>query len=246
MKAWKMILLVLLSYLFTLLIALPARVAVGGLPMPASLQLQGISGTLWEGQVQTIRWKTLQIGPVHWAWQGSALLTGEIAAQVELADPQGLDGRGTLGWNGEWNIRHARLHLPARVLPEPLGLTAELSGDIDARLAQLRFTPEGCIAAQGDLYWKAGRVVSIAGALTTGDTRLRLGCRNRQWRTDFTQRSEQVSSTGQFTLSGSREYRGKSEVAPGADFPPALMLLLTQSARQQANGTFTLDTSGRW
>lgn len=245
-KALMILVPLLLSYLITLIATLPAAVAVRWLPLPDALQLQGLRGTLWQGEVQNIVWKTQHTGPVRWQWQGRSLLTGEVAAQVEVTDPQGIRGHGTLGWNGEWNIRDTRLYLPAALLAAPLALPVEPGGDLDARLTLLRFTDRGCIAANATLHWQQGRVRHPGGTLNLGETQIRLNCINQQWRAEINQNSPQLSSKGKLTLTGNRNYHWQSEITPGQDFSPLLMIGLSQRADKQGNGHFTVDTSGRW
>ncbi|MBZ0059564.1 MULTISPECIES: type II secretion system protein N [unclassified Leclercia] len=244
-KTLILLLPLLLGYFITLLLMLPARFALGWLSLPAALQLEEIDGTLWQGEVQNVVWNKRQTGPLSWSWRSSALLRGDIAADIGIADPRGIRGSGVVAWNGDWNIDDARLHLPAALSGELLGLAVGLGGDVNATLTQLRFTARGCIAARADLTWTQGSVETLAGRLNTGDTQVRLKCINQQWRADITQRSPQVNSKGQFTLTGGGDYRWQSEVTPGADFPSALLNLLNPGARHQTNGQFTVDTAGR-
>lgn len=246
MKPLHLLLPLLLSYLIGLLVMLPARFAIGWLPLPPGANLQGVSGTLWQGQAQTLRIDNQQLGPFTWDWKGAALLQGQIAAQVALSDPRGISGKGSVGWNGEWNVDDATLHFPAAVLHDTLALSAEFSGDVSAQLSHLRFTPQGCVAARATLNWKNGGVTDAAGALNTGDTRIQVKCANKQWRAEITQASEQLKGHGQVSLSARKDYRLQGEITPGPTFPPALLMLLTQGARQEKSGQFTFETSGRW
>ncbi|MEW7314790.1 type II secretion system protein N [Buttiauxella gaviniae] len=236
----------LLSYLIALIGLMPARFVIEWLPLPAGVGLGGVSGTLWRGQAQTLRWDNQQIGPFSWTWRGLALLEGSIAAQICLADPRGIQGAGTIGWNGEWNIDDATLKLPAAVLQNALPLTLQLAGEIDARLVHLRFTPNHCLESQAFLRWKNGGVTDNAQALNTGDVRLRLRCVSTRWLADITQSSPEFNSTGQLSLKGFKAYRLQGEITPGPTFPPALLMLMTQSKGSDAPGRYTFDTSGRW
>jgi general secretion pathway protein N len=246
MKPLHFILPLAVSYLIALVVMVPARIAIERLSLPQGLNLEGVSGTLWQGQAQTLRWQNQQIGPFSWVWRSKGLLEGQLAALVELSDVRGIKGNGAVGWNGEWRIDDARLYFPAAEVGHALALSAQFSGEIDAKLTHLRFTPKGCIAAKADLHWKNGSVADTAGLLTTGDTRLRVKCVNQQWLADITQDSAQLRSKGQFSLPGHQQYRLQAELTPEPGFPPALQMLLAQGASDEKNGRYTFETSGRW
>lgn len=246
MKRRYLLLPLLLGYLLGLMLMIPARLVIAWLPLSAGVSLLGASGTLWQGQVQSLVLGKQQVGPLSWNWRSAGLFEGKIAADIELADPRMINGRGIVGWNGEWSIQEATLRFPAAVLGNAMRLSAELSGDINAHLTQLRFTPRNCIEAVADIRWSNGDLVDIAATVNTGDTRLRIKCVNQQWLADITQTSEQLHSKGQLLLQGAQQYRLQGEVTPGPTFPTALLMLLAQSAGHESQGRYTFETSGRW
>ncbi|MFB0712668.1 type II secretion system protein N [Buttiauxella noackiae] len=246
MKRQYLLLPLVLGYLLGLLLMIPARFVIDWLPLSSEVSLQGVSGTLWQGQVQTLALGKQQVGPISWNWRSTALLEGKIAADIALADPRIINGRGIIGWNGEWSIQEATLRFPAAVLGNAMSLSAKLGGEVSAHLTLLRFTPRNCIEALADMRWSNGNLVDIAATVNTGDTRLRIKCVNQQWLADITQTSEQLHSKGQLRLQGAQQYRLQGEVTPGATFPPALLMLLAQSAGHESQGRYTFETSGRW
>ncbi|RPH30131.1 type II secretion system protein N [Buttiauxella warmboldiae] len=246
MKQGYLLLPLLLGYLLGLVLLLPARFVIAWLPTAPGISLEGIGGTLWQGQAQVLRLENQQVGPVSWQWRSRALLEGKVAAEVVLADPHKIHGRGHVGWNGEWSVDNATLRFPAAIFASLTALPAELNGEVNARLTHLRFTPQRCITAQADVRWKDGRVTIGAETLNTGDIHLQIKCASKRWLADIMQTSEQLSSKGQLWLNGQQRYRLQAEVTPGTDFPPALLMLLAQGTGHETQGRYTFETSGRW
>ena len=162
MKRQYLLLPLVLGYLLGLLLMIPARFVIDWLPLSSGVSLQGVSGTLWQGQVQTLALGKQQVGPISWNWRSTALLEGKISADIALADRRKINGRGIIGWNGEWSIQEAMLRFPAAVLGNAMSLSAKLGGEVSAHLTQLRFTPRNCIEALADVRWSNGNLVDIA------------------------------------------------------------------------------------
>ena len=73
-----------LLYLLTLVWTLPAAVVWKQLQnrLPAPVTLQGLTGTLWSGQVAQLRVDGINQGQLGWDWQPSQLLRGRIGLDL--------------------------------------------------------------------------------------------------------------------------------------------------------------------
>ena len=73
-----------LLYLVTLIWTLPAAVVWKGVKnqLPAPVTLQGLTGTLWSGQVGQLWVDGVDQGQLGWDWQPSQLLRGRIGLEL--------------------------------------------------------------------------------------------------------------------------------------------------------------------
>lgn len=73
----------LLLYLVLLVANMPAQQVLPRLSLPATLQLQGVSGTLWQGNAQTANIKGVVVKDLQWQMGVLPLLWGSIALDLD-------------------------------------------------------------------------------------------------------------------------------------------------------------------
>ena len=119
-------------YLMFLLARLPATLVVRHLPLPPNLvQLEGVSGTLWSGQIARLQYASESLTQLRWDLDGWSLLRLAPEVSVRFGDRAGLNGQGVIGWNGAAFGRDITLNAPAPWLLArvptrlPFPLTAE-------------------------------------------------------------------------------------------------------------------------
>ncbi|PAU87874.1 hypothetical protein CK507_10035 [Pseudomonas sp. WN033] len=80
-----MLALALLVYLLTLIWHLPASFVWHRLSaqLPVPVELQGLAGTLWSGQVARITVDGIDQGGLRWHWRPSALVRGQVQLDLE-------------------------------------------------------------------------------------------------------------------------------------------------------------------
>lgn len=79
MRWWWMIAI----YLLALLVMLPAKLLYW-LPLPENVSVSQVSGTVWQGQIGRMYLQGVPFSDVTWDMQVSALLTGNVAADVSI------------------------------------------------------------------------------------------------------------------------------------------------------------------
>ncbi len=84
-----------LAYLITLLVLLPARV-IYWMPLPNNIQLTQVSGTLWQGAAGQVVVDGNVINDLSWNWQVSSIFLGDLVVDVKVPkqnNPFSLQGR---------------------------------------------------------------------------------------------------------------------------------------------------------
>jgi len=141
------------AWLIFTLAMLPARFVLaqfGGL-LPPDIRLHGVQGTLWNGTAQTLAWRGVSAGPLHWDVQAVALLTGHLQADINAKLPQGFANftvRAAPGGNLE--LSNVQLAMPLTTAARLAGQSAEvLQGDLTLQLETLRIENMQPVAASG-------------------------------------------------------------------------------------------------
>ena len=121
------------SYLFFLLYQLPAAVVLSFVPLPKMVAIEGVTGTLWQGTLNTIRWQQIELAHVGWSFQWWSLLAGKPAVTLTVDDAQALHGNLTLAYRGDWFVSDTKLDasmpywLAKTGQPIPVGVSGDLS-----------------------------------------------------------------------------------------------------------------------
>jgi general secretion pathway protein N len=122
-----------LVFLGALLATLPASLITRALP--ARLALDGVSGTVWDGEAESVRLDGAALGSLHWQLAAGSLLLVTLAADLQLIRPDGhLEGRVRLHAGGQIEGKAIRFDLPLTTLhPDPAGpaWTGRIAGQVD-------------------------------------------------------------------------------------------------------------------
>jgi general secretion pathway protein N len=107
------IVLVVVIFLITLLVRLPASVLAALLPR--ELHCQEPSGTVWQGACAEIHAGQITLSDLHWRLQPLALLRAQLRLELQSSDAHAA-GRGTLTLhpNGDLDIESLTAWLPLR------------------------------------------------------------------------------------------------------------------------------------
>lgn len=210
----------LLVFVMTLLVELPARWLLAPLPVP----LAGISGSIWQGQVERLG----DLGPLRWNWQ-----PWRLSAQAS-AGYQGQRWRLQVsGWPWAW---HASLQ-PASD-PHTFATGYRLAGQWQGSI-ELQGRGTRCLSANGNLQGE-GLALLAPWQLDLGQARVTLDCR-AGWKL-----AGQLSLAGQHQADLAadllaRQARLTGRVEPGAALQPVLV-----SAQWLAPGSSEVARSIRW
>lgn len=164
------LLLVLLSTLVWIVVLAPARVVTQVLPASAPMVLQGLTGTVWSGEVA--RAALVQNGQVlaqgHLTWRVRPLSLLRLAPCIEfsvmdtgLGSPSGsgmVAGGACVSAGGEMALHEVNFDLPAGYFLRSADLS--LGGEISGRV-EILIWEEGRLAAlDGQGLWSDARIVS--------------------------------------------------------------------------------------
>ncbi|WP_330961660.1 type II secretion system protein N [Photobacterium sp. 53610] len=238
------------ALLVSLLVHLPASWLWQFVPNTPGLVVSGISGTPWKGSASQIRWQQWVLGEAEWTMFPWKLLTGDAAFKVSMGrgSELGYRGDGTLGINfdgpyakGFVLTMSAQQVVQSVRLPIPL----TLGGSFTLTLNDYRFASPYCQALDGVLTWNGALVGTPMGEIDLGPVNAELSCNDGQLAATSHQKSNQVESDWQASLSQNQTYSLNGWFTPGAELPANLRDQLKWLGSPDASGRYPVRYSGR-
>lgn len=174
---------VLAIYVVALLVYFPARFAVALLPIPEKVQLQGVTGTIWQGQVAHMSLPQQQaLQSLSWQLKPWQLLRGQVVAHFALSpaamNPVAGGGQIQLSFTGQIAVTNLRLQGDLGAVASWLQVPnlVPLQGELVLGLQNYRMGQPVCteLAARVGAYEVKTRIGSQW--FNLGDFALQLGC----------------------------------------------------------------------
>ena len=243
----------LAAYLIFLLATLPAALVARHLPLPANvanlLKLEGVSGTLWSGQIARLQYASESVNQLRWDLNGWSLLRFAPEVAIRFGDRNGLNGQGIVGWNGSAFGRDLTLNAPAPWLlsrvPMRLPIQITVSGQLQLKVEQFAQGNPWCDNLYGNLYWYGADADTPAGKLVLGDPEIKLTCIDSRLVAELKQGSEAVQVQGKLELQANRQYLFQGTLKPGPDLPEQMKQGLPFLGQPDGQGRFPLRYQGR-
>lgn len=240
----KKSILLLVCYLFLLGWYAPAQLLQ--VVMPADIKVGSFSGSLWQGSLRQLSWRSLMLEKLDWQVTFFSLLP---AITVEFRAAQGLQGAGTLrGWNS-LQLSQWQLSAPADWVRQQLSLPVPITaqGTLQLRLQQGEVTPQGCRDFNGgQLNWQHAQLATPLGDVDLADIQGQLSCNEQGalalvWKQD----SAHLNMMGRGTVGMDGRYQFSGQVGSGAALPSVMKPLMAQLGRANAQGQIDWQTQGR-
>lgn len=233
-----------LAYLGWLLVTLPLAPLVQlAREAGAPLQLQGETGSLWQGRARQLQVAGFAVGNPEWSFAPAALLRGRLAWDLSFRDPGGAAiARLALGPGGRVELRDLSGKLAAGRIGPLLPMSPGLGGDLVFDAVDLRLRQGRPVAADGQVRW-------LEAAITTPMPFV-VGSAELQLRPDEAGIAGDYRATGaDLTLEGTlattpEGYRTETLLEPRQ--PQLVNWLRTMGLPQAGNNRFRYVYQGGW
>ena len=181
----KLIIIGVISYLLFTVFLTPASWWFKLVPLPAQVQLGGISGTLWQGNIAGVQYQNLQLTDVQWRMNGWQLFTGKLQFALQSGsakNPQQpyFKGTASYGFNGA-ALTDGLVKLPvAQLIPMlSLPLPVQASGELVLDIPSFQQGQPRCKLLSGNASWQDARLQTPTGTwLELQNLFGELGCDN--------------------------------------------------------------------
>lgn len=241
-KVWRYGALCGLIYLLALMATAPARLLLRLLP--ESVSVTDVTGSVWRGHFQALRWKNINAGSVRWHWGWYNGLPGvHIEARGGMAQ-----GKAKVSWLGSWRIFDMQMKASASqlVAASGLALPLEAQGELNLSLKTLRFTSTACLALQARLDWTRAQVSALGQPLALGAPQLDIRCEDESLTGTLRQTQPPLVFNAQGQLTRRGEYRFSGQMGPTDDLPAAWAQMINRLTRSAPGGQRIMEVSGKW
>lgn len=251
MKTRTLILAGTASFLLASLTQLPAKLVLAQLPADLPVQLQGIYGTLWQGGVTSLSAQGIQLNNLQWDLQTSALLKGQLAADLRGSLAQGGDIDGICNINLLGTLRCAPLNIsnfPAQALAPYLQrlMIPPLSGTFQARLSNLEWDQQTPPKLSGDGEWREAGVQMLPQRYGNYTAIISGGDNDTQQVSLASAPEAAFGLSGTITLQANGQYQTQLDIKPGNSIDDGTKQFLTNFiVPPQADGTYQIREQGQ-
>lgn len=240
---------IILTYGVFLVATLPVNVVLSYVKLPKNVQVQQVTGSVWQGQAASIKVNNIVITDVNWDVELMPLLTGSAEVAVQFGrSKRSLRGDGIIGYssegafvqdltvrtNTEWLLDAADLVLPVTT-----------QGDVKLTIKQAMQGTPWCGVLDGQLSWTGASVDSLLGNVEIGTANAKLSCEKGGIVADIKQNSSHLRFSGKAQLLERGRYTASGVLVPGNELPRSLRSNLGYIGKVNSNGEYKLTYSGR-
>lgn len=251
MKTRTLILAGTASFLLASLTQLPAKLVLAQLPADLPVQLQGINGTLWQGGATRLSAQGVQINNLQWDLQISALLTGQLAADLRgtLVQGGGIDGICSINLAGTLHCAPLNLNnLPAQGVSPYLQnlMIPPLSGTFHANLNSVTWDQQTLPQLSGHGEWREAGVQMLPQRYGNYTAIISSGENDAQQISLASAPEATFGLNGTITLQADGQYQTQLDIKPGSSIDDGTKQFLTNFiVPPQADGTYQIREKGQ-
>ena len=247
MKWFTWIAVGLTVYLALVMFKLPAQFGLWLVDVPKDVQIQGVSGTVWQGQINRFTAQGITVEQVKWQVHPLALFTGKAELEINAGTSRtGIKLQGVLGANHQgWFASGVTFSLPAALVTQLYPMPIKLQGDLQGKIVAAKQGEPWCSELDGLMNWTQGEINAplFNKPLKLDDTRAILSCDAGKLVAQITDQGGVLGLSVNASLSAT-DYLLEGEMKPGAEFPQEFNQGLMFFASPMGNGRHKIKLNG--
>ena len=248
MKIKHYVITAVVTYLSFLIISVPATMVTGLLSehMP-QVNIQGVSGTLWNGSAQRISLSHSHvIDDVDWTFCAWRLLTAEACLDLQATyKSKTVKGQLGVGITGTLQARDLSTEMDAQLLGDLAGLPiGELNGLVNIHLESANWSQGQVPSITGNILWNSA-AITVAETADLGDIAITLEESDDYPLTAITSnKGGQLALNGESHINDDGSYNLELKLSPNNTATKNLRGSLEMFAKKQNDGSFVLKNTG--
>lgn len=238
-------------FYFVLLIAnLPAAQVIHRLPLPDNIYLNGVSGTVWNGALQTVVVKGVQLNNLRWNVGFPSLLVGGLSVGIQAGsqqDPDNIVLHGEVNYSllsQQLTLEQTHLQIPAGTVMGliRLPLPVQAGGRFTVDLQALDFNVKAmqCETAQGEGHWLNASAVDRGNVIDFGQFDATLTCVDQNLQ--FTVQPDNLLNLDAVaTLQNTGKFKVTARFKPAATLPESVHNAAQMFGRKDNQGFISVS-----
>jgi len=222
MSKIKLAVLFIISFVIFTVTLVPISLVVNALPLPKNVAYQGLSGSIWQGDIKTLQVDKMLFENVHWRFDFGSLSHGNLGFDIKFGNARNseqLSGRGIVssGLTG-YQIRDFAFRMPANAvkpfLPLPVSV---INGRLITTIDIFQLGEPICEQMSGEFVWvKAG--TDIDGPISFGTITSTLLCEDNKLVAKF-DGENLLGLEGSAVVESAKKYSFDGFVKPDVSLP---------------------------
>jgi general secretion pathway protein N len=228
----------------------PILFAMKFVPNVDGLEIEAPTGTIWNGQAQSVVWRGHRLGQVSWQFQPIKLIEAKVDFAIRFGrnSEYSLMGKGDVGYglSGPY-AQNVVASLPASVALQQLSVPIPLSatGTIELSVNEYLYSQPWCKTAVGTLVWNGSKVASPIGELDLGTIITDIQCEDNRVSLEGSHSNSQLDGAVSAVLQPTMRYDVTAWFKPGTDFPLPMQSQLKWLGNPNSKGEFPFVYSGK-
>ncbi|WP_299795569.1 type II secretion system protein N [uncultured Shewanella sp.] len=249
MNLAKKIIVGVLFYLVFLIALLPASVVVSLAPLPNTISLNGVSGTIWSGEVESLTVEKRQLELVQWELSPWSLFLGKVRLDL-VSGNRGtvVNGKGsvTLSMDGI-QAQALRFEAPGSFLvgDTRLPFRTKVGGDISLFIEELAQGQPWCEQLTGKLFLNGANVKNQFGDYPLGDIELGLSCVDGNVKVNSDESMNQLGLSGSVLVKAEKMVQVSAKIKETPSQPEDLKKALSFLGKKDSQGYYPISYQGR-
>ncbi|MCL1124008.1 type II secretion system protein N [Shewanella surugensis] len=248
MSLTKKIIIGLLVYLIFLVATFPAKLVVKFAELPQGLSVAGISGSVWQGGIDSMTFERRQFDFFKWELSPWRLLLGQAQVDFSFGErnaPINGKGRVRVSFSGLY-LEDLRFDAPIPLLlgQKKLPFKTQVNGDISLFLNHFDSGKPWCEALAGKAIFNQTEVNNQFGDYPLGNVVFSLSCNkgNIELKTDESQNT--LGLVGSLILAEKNTVVIDAKMKETAGQPADLKKMLSQFGAKDSKGYYSLNYKG--
>jgi len=248
MSRFSLILVGIISFSIMAIATMPARIAYSFFNSPNSkIQLQDISGTIWNGQANKLQVPGHSFSNLKWQLHFVDILLGDITFDAQVSDSDyPLTSTITRRFGGELSVKDLKAILPSSILRQlPYGSLVSLNGLLNINMPYFTLSDNNLTSAKGKISLTDGQFLApIQGTL--GNLLFQISNKDDDILITMNDQQAPIGIRGSLRLKPKHLYSFKGVFTPRANADAFLTTMIKNAARQQPDGSFLIQSEGRY
>ncbi|WP_340678364.1 type II secretion system protein N [Paraglaciecola sp.] len=234
----------LCAYVVFLLIKLPAVQVLGNLSLPPNIKLQGVKGTIWNGQAMNATVQGLPVSNIQWTLEFWPLLMGKISANISAGNIRQADAIAFLGdvsfSSDRIQLTDVQAYLPTNLMISlvPLPFPVNAQGRFKVQVTELDYG-QSCQALKGNGQWLNAKVAGVEGMIDLGNFTADMVCENNNIQLSVKEPNS-FGLTANATIPANFKFSVSGRFKPATNLPAEVHQAAQFFGNQDAQGYYTI------